>query len=160
MSPARGPSRFGWILPERLAGSGRPGRYNALREDLAFLRDQGIGVIISLLETTLNLEDYSREGFEAHHFPVEDFTAPTLEQAAEACTVITEALDRGNKVVVHCNAGIGRTGTILACFLVHIGTEPDQAVAAIREQRPLSLETREQVEMVHAYHRHRARSAE
>jgi atypical dual specificity phosphatase len=155
MSDAGGPSRFGWILPGRIAGSGRPGRYGSLEDDLAFLRDEGIRVIISLLETTLNLEDYLREGFEPHHLPVEDFTAPTLEQIAHACAVIEEALGQGKKVLVHCNAGIGLTVSILACFLVHQGREPAEAVAEVRDQRPLSLETREQVEMVRAYYRHR-----
>jgi atypical dual specificity phosphatase len=146
-------------LPGRVAGSGRPGRYGSIEEDLAFLRDQGIRVIISLLESTLNLEDYRREGFEAYHFPVDDFTAPTLEQVSEACAIIEEALSEGKKVLVHCNAGIGRTGAILACFLVHNGATPDEAVAEIRDQRPMSLETRDQVEMVHTYYRHRLGNA-
>jgi atypical dual specificity phosphatase len=155
MSSNRGPSRFGWILPDQLAGSARPGRYASLQDDLAFLHDQGIRVIISLLESTLNLEDYRREGFEPHHFPVEDFSAPTLQQVADACAVIDEALGHAAKVLVHCNAGIGRTGALLACFLVHQGAKPEEAVKQVRDQRPMSLETREQVEMVHAYSRHR-----
>jgi atypical dual specificity phosphatase len=145
-------NRFGWILPGQLAGSGRPGRYRSIGEDLAFLRDQGIQVIISLLETTLNLQDYLRESFEPHHFPVEDFTAPTIAQVTEACRTIEEALDQGKKVLVHCNAGIGRTGALLACFLVHRGVKPSEAVAEVRGKRPMSLETREQVDMVRRYH--------
>jgi atypical dual specificity phosphatase len=158
MTNTSGPSRFGWILPGRVAGSGRPGRYGALEEDLAFLHGQGVQVIISLLESTLNLEDYLRGGFEPHHYPVEDFTAPTLQQVADVCALTEEALSRGKKVLVHCNAGIGRTGTILACFLVHQGAEPDEAVKEVRHRRPMSLETREQVEMVHTYGRYRRRN--
>ena len=81
--------------------------------------------------------------------------SPTLEQVTEACTIIADGMSRGKKVLVHCNAGIGRTGAILACFLVYNGAEPDEAVGEVRDQRPMSLETREQVEMVHAYYRHR-----
>jgi atypical dual specificity phosphatase len=144
-------NRFGWILPGQLAGSGRPGRYGSLEDDLAFLRGEGIQVIISLLETTLNLQDYLREGFELHHFPVEDFTAPTIDQVTEACGIIEETLARGENVLVHCNAGIGRTGALLACFLVHRGMKPTDAVSEIRDKRPMSLETREQGDIVRRY---------
>lgn len=148
------PSRFSWVLPDRLAGSGRPGRHRSIDSDLAFLRQAGIEVIISLLESTLNLDQYLEQGFEVGHFPVEDFTAPSVEQISQACSAIEAALAEGKKVLVHCNAGIGRTGAILACFLVHQGASPEDAVARIRRERPLSLETSEQVEIVHEYHRH------
>lgn len=146
-----GPSRFSWILPGRLAGSGRPGRYAPLQKDLAFLREQGVDVIISLLESTLNLEDYVEAGFDAYHFPVEDFTAPTLDQIADACDIIEQTIERGGRVLVHCNAGIGRTGTILACFLAHQGVGPRAAVQRIQTERPMSLETTDQVIIVTKY---------
>jgi len=148
-----GPTRFGWLVPDGLAGSGRPGRYATLQQDLDFLHRQGIDVIISLLEATMNLAEYRAAGFEAHHFPVEDFTAPDLEQAAEICLVIEESLAAGRKVLVHCNAGIGRTGAILACSLVRRGATPEEAVRLVRQLRPYSLETSSQVEIVHRYHR-------
>ena len=148
-----GPTRFGWLVPGALAGSGRPGRYATLRQDLDFLRRNGIDVIISLLETTRNLVEYRAAGFEVHHFPVEDFTAPELEQVAESCLVIEESLAAGRKVLVHCNAGIGRTGAILACSLVRGGATPEEAVRRVRQLRPYSLETISQVEIVQHYHR-------
>lgn len=147
-----GPARFGWILSNRLAGSARPGREAPLAEDLAFLKTKGVTVIVSLLETPLNLQEYRTAGFETHHFPVEDFQAPSAEQIAEACGVIDEAITRGQKVLVHCNAGIGRTGTLLACFLVHTGTSPEAALEQVRARRPLSLESREQEQVVRSYY--------
>jgi atypical dual specificity phosphatase len=159
MKTLEGPSRFSWILPGQLAGSGRPGRYTPLEQDLAFLRHEGVDVIISLLESTLNLDAYVEAGFDTHHFPVEDFTAPTLDQIANACDVIETAISRGGRVLVHCNAGIGRTGTILACFLAHQGVPPETAVQRIRTERPLSLETKDQVLVVAKYFesRHKAK---
>jgi len=149
----QGPTRFGWLVPSALAGSGRPGRYAPLDEDLLFLHHQGIEVILSLLETTMNLPEYRAAGFEVHHFPVEDFTAPELEQVAESCTIIDRNLSAERKVLVHCNAGIGRTGAILACALVQRGETPEDAVRQVRQLRPYSLETSSQVEIVRAYHR-------
>jgi atypical dual specificity phosphatase len=152
MTP-RGPSRFGWVLPGELAGSGRPGRYSRLEEDLDFLHREEVRVIVSLLESTSNLVEYGQAGFEAHHFPVEDFTAPDLEQVAEACAIIENSLARGSRVLVHCNAGIGRTGAILACSLVHRGESAEEAVRRVRQRRPYSLETSSQVDVVYRYHR-------
>lgn len=146
-----GPSRYSWILPGRLAGSGRPGRYAPLEQDLAFLRKEGVDTILSLLESTLNLEAYVEAGFDTHHLPVEDFAAPTLQQIADGCDIIESTIARGGRALVHCNAGIGRTGTILACFLVHQGVEPKAAVQRIRAERPLSLETKEQIDIVTKY---------
>ncbi len=150
-----GPARFGWILPGKLAASARPGRFGSLEADLFFLRSKDIRVIISLLETTLNLERYREAGFEAYHFPVEDFTAPELEQIAAACSVIDEASTQGEKVLVHCNAGIGRTGTLLACYLLHRGVTAEEAIHQVRRERPFSLETSEQVDMIYRYYRSR-----
>ncbi|HEX9722905.1 MAG TPA: dual specificity protein phosphatase family protein [Vicinamibacteria bacterium] len=149
----QGPTRFGWLLPGALAGSGRPGRHASLEEDLVFLRNHGIDVIVSLLETTLNLTEYRAGRFEVHHFPVEDFTAPELEQIVESCAIIERSLSSGRKVLVHCNAGIGRTGAILACSLVRQGEIPEEAVRRVRHLRPYSLETSSQVEIVCEYHR-------
>lgn len=61
--------------------------------------------------------------------------------------------DRNMPVAVHCMAGLGRTGTILACFLAAREMPANNAIIIIREWRPGSIETFEQEAVVYKYER-------
>ena len=78
------------------------------------------------------------------HIPVEDFQAPEPGQILDAVHFIEEEIAKGGTVVVHCAAGLGRTGTILACYLVSQGETPEAAIQRVRAFRPGSVETDEQ----------------
>ena len=80
-----------------------------------------------------------------------DFTAPTLKQVEQALTMIHFYLEKNMPVAVHCIAGLGRTGTILACYLVREGMSADKAITAIRRWRPGSIETLDQEAIIHEY---------
>jgi atypical dual specificity phosphatase len=111
--------------------------------------------LISLTETSPSAASLRRAGLAGVHLPVADFTAPTLDQVAAAVSAIDEFRARGLPVAVHCAAGRGRTGTILAAYLVNRGATAEAAIAQIRAQRPGSIETPEQESIVHAYARQR-----
>lgn len=147
------PTNFGYVIDGVLAGMERPGTYASLEEDLAFLRDRGIGAIVSLTEVPLLRDVVEAQGFRYLHLPVGDFTPPTLDQVAIFAGFLTANEREGVPVVVHCAAGHGRTGTMLACALVLKGAEADEAIRQLRELRPYSIETREQEDLVWLYER-------
>ncbi len=85
------------------------------------------------------------------HVPVPDMTSPLPAQVDRAVDFIDEALSEGRAALVHCAAGYGRTGTLLACYLVAGGMSPTEAMAAVRSARPGSIETPEQEQMIREY---------
>jgi protein-tyrosine phosphatase len=87
------------------------------------------------------------------HVPVVDMEAPTLEQVDRALSAITRANERQMGVAVHCTAGLGRTGVILACYFVTRGLSSSNAIARVRRLRPGSIETDEQADAVVSFSR-------
>jgi len=89
---------------------------------------------------------------------VEDFHPPTLAQQIEFVEITKQVLDDGGRVGVHCAAGIGRTGTMLATYLVYLGSTADEAISRVRELRPGSIETKAQEEAIQAYYEYLRRN--
>jgi len=142
------PESFSWVAPDVLAAMAWP---QNVRRTLEFLKDADIGVIVSLTETPLNSALVEEFGFEYHHLPVRDFTAPSQAQVRRFIAIVKAARRAGKKVVVHCMAGRGRTGTMAACYLVSLGRDADEALREIRALRPGSVETREQEQVVRRF---------
>jgi atypical dual specificity phosphatase len=138
------PESFTWIIDERLGAMARPGSL----EDLLWLRGQGVQVLISLTEEPPDRRWVEDAGLLLFPVPILDMEAPTQEQF-ERCV---KAIDRANAnkmgVVVHCGAGLGRTGAVLAAYLVSKGLAPEAAMSRIRALRPGSIETEEQEEAI------------
>jgi atypical dual specificity phosphatase len=139
------------IVPGRLAVMGRPGMYNPLAQDLAFLRRQGIGAVVSLTGMPLDDAELGRAELDCLHEAVPDFAPPEPEQLDRILDYILEHNRAGRSVLVHCGAGLGRSGTVAAAFLVHGGMGATEAIARVRELRPYSVETREQEQAVEDY---------
>jgi atypical dual specificity phosphatase len=138
------PYGFSWINKPLLAALARP----ESPADMAWLRKQGIEVLLSLTEDPPRHDWVENAGLLLFHVPVEDMEAPAQDQLDRCLSAIQRANDKGMGVAVHCAAGMGRTGVVLACYFVEQGLTPDNAVARVRRLRPGSIETDEQVDAV------------
>ena len=154
---------FSWLIDGVIAGSGYPGRLflpavghtshplEKLENDLRFLWGQGVRAILSLTEQPLDGETVRTFGFDYGHVPVPDMTAPGMADIARAMTFIEAAERQQKPVLVHCAIGRGRTGAILACYLVRKGADATDAIRQVRARRPGSIETFDQENAVHNY---------
>lgn len=122
-----------------------------LRDDLRFLKGEGIGAIVTLSEHPLDAGPVAEFGFDAVHIPLRDRRAPEQGLIDVFVRYVDHAASAGVPVVVHCVGGYGRTGTMLACRLVHRGRTAEEAVAEVRAKRPGSIEPGEQEEAVREY---------
>ena len=133
---------FYWIIDNVLAGCSRPGaRGNGLDRDLEALRGRGIGALLTLTETALPPAALERHSLQGLHLPVDDFHAPTTPQMLEALAFLDRARSAGTPVAVHCLAGQGRTGTVLAAYLIRGGLSAAEAIAEVRAACPGAIES-------------------
>ncbi|MFN4258230.1 MAG: dual specificity protein phosphatase 23 [Gemmataceae bacterium] len=145
------PTGFSWIEKPLLAALARP---NSL-DELEWLRHQGIDVLISLTEEPPRRDWVNDAGLMLVHVPIEDMQPPTQEQLDNCVSIIERTHAQHMGVAVHCEAGLGRTGVILATYFVSQGLSANDAIQRVRRLRPGSIETEEQAHAVVEYARRR-----
>ena len=122
------------------------------------LAHSGVRVLINLHQRRHPAAVLQKYGLIEVHLPVPDFSPPTQAQLERGVSAIEQATATGTRVAVHCGGGLGRTGTLLACYLVKRGLSPDAAIQRVRELRPGSVETPQQEAAVVEYAGGRTRS--
>ncbi|MEW5819079.1 MAG: dual specificity protein phosphatase family protein [Cyanobacteriota bacterium] len=134
------------VISNKLYGSGLPSNDNE------YSRWDDFDSVVSLTEPFrlryLENVNYEKK-FNVLKSPIDDFDAPSYEQGHDICDWIHKELEQGKKVVIHCFIGRGRTGTLLACYLIkYCDYSPDEAIKAVRKKNPEAIETRPQVNFV------------
>lgn len=139
------PDRFHWVIPRKLAAMSLPGRVSPIARDLEIVRREGVYAIASLTERPLDSKAVAAAGLVACHIPIDDFSVPTTDQVREFCAFVDEHLERNEPVAVHCFAGLGRTGTLIACWLVReASANAVRVLDSIRKIEPGFVQTAEQ----------------
>lgn len=144
-------TEFTWIVPGELAVMPAPGSDRSLDQDAAFLEQQGIQILVSLTEEAPDARTLSSHSIEQRHIPIEDFAPPTMHQMNQFTTLVEDAVENGQPVGVHCTAGLGRSGTMAAAYLVAKGYPADEALRMVRRIRPGSIENNAQEEAVYQF---------
>ncbi len=145
-------------LPGRVFRSPMPfGSYDARQEVLERALQAGISVVVDLvpdeearLKTGLELRRvYHARGLRVIYAPVTDFSVPGPDDLRPAVRTVLADLQHGEHVLVHCNAGFGRTGLFLACLARQaLSLDGPQAVRWVRKYVPTALENELQVAFV------------
>ena len=120
----------------------------------------GIDIVVMLTQPDevqrligMNLAERYREmGFEVIKSPIPDFSVPKEGALNEPILETLRAARKGRTIVIHCHAGLGRTGMFAACLAkVVFGMNSMEARAWVREQIPHAVETREQFNYVKSF---------
>jgi protein-tyrosine phosphatase len=91
-------------------------------DELESIREQGVDGIVNLCGEYCDLHQIQENfGFEVYYLPVQDNEAPSLQEVEKALQWLDESIYLGKKILVHCQLGIGRTGTFVTSYLLRRG---------------------------------------
>lgn len=145
---ANRPTNFSWVIKDVLAGSGMPMTYS----QYIWLVRHGVKTIVTIREVPLPSEWLTNKAMDYFHLEVEDYGAPSLGNLDATVNFIKKQIDDGKPVMVHCAAGKGRTGTILAAyFLKNYNLTSELAIKRIRDLRPGSVQSLPQEKAIEMY---------
>ena len=148
---ATGPLRIDWLDPNITTPGkigltilpGRKDRGRSLKEDISVMKKEKITHVLTLI-TSNEFQDYGVEdlldayvkaGFKTKHFPILDHSVSSVPEMDDTVDWITDVLEKGGNLMIHCLGGLGRSGIVSASYLVSTGMSPQGAIGAVRRAR-------------------------
>lgn len=153
-----------WVIPGVLGGMPMPfivperrlqtkAGLREFEDDLPVLYDGGVRSVVCLLNIPSDRTVYRSAGFEFLCSPIRDCSVPSLRQVARIVAFLRSA---PRASVVHCEAGLGRTGTILAAYgIMARGMTPDASITEVRHAEPAAIESPSQMAFLYQLHERR-----
>jgi atypical dual specificity phosphatase len=151
---------FSWIIADKLAGISIPKR----REEIDAFKFMNIGLVISVIEETVLDQTWFDGDIKNLHYKVKNYYPPdNMDVIDDIIMNIEKVILAGKAVLVHCGGGVGRAGSILACYILKNGLDGNiknnsnptmsgiESIEKIRELRPKSIETLQQEEFIKEY---------
>lgn len=136
------------------------GNYDPSGESFQEFKQKNISTIVLLAEDQeceqkagRNLREfYLQEGFRVIHFPITDRGIPSKEDLEHFGQKTIECAKKGYNIVIHCSAGIGRTGLFAAYLAKQIlGLSGEEAINWVRQYIDGAVETPEQRQLITEY---------
>ena len=140
------PDNFSWLIEGKLAGSAIP----TSKDEIKWMQEEGVKSIVTIREEPLD-EDWTA-GMNYLHVLSDDMGVPSFDDLKSSVDYIDKRIQNKEPVMVHCLAGLGRTGTILACYLIkYEKMSAVDAIQHVREKRHGSIQSFVQEEMIFQY---------
>ena len=140
------PDNFSWLIEGKLAGSAIP----TSKDEIKWMQEEGVKSIVTIREEPLD-EDWTA-GMNYLHVLSDDMGVPSFDDLKSSVDYIDKKIQNKEPVMVHCLAGLGRTGTILACYLIkYEKMSAEDAIQHVREKRHGSIQSFVQEEMIFQY---------
>ena len=137
------PDNFSWIIEKKLAGSAIP----TSKEEVDWVKQEGVKSIVTIREEPL--EDEWVKDVNYLHVHSNDMGVPEFDDLIKSVDFIHQRITNDEPVMVHCLAGLGRTGTILACYLIkYEEMSADDAIQKVRNERYGSIQSFSQEEII------------
>ena len=137
------PDNFSWIIEEKLAGSAIP----TSKEEIDWVKQEGVKSIVTIREEPL--EDEWIKDVNYLHVHSNDMGIPEFSDLVNSVDFIHQRITNEEPVMVHCLAGLGRTGTILACYLIkYEDMTANDAIEKVRQERHGSIQSFSQEEII------------